>query len=351
MHFRSVLFKIRERLVPIPQPATWERTPPAEAGLDPKRLAAAKRWLDGRVEKTRCRVIIIRNGNLVAEWNHGLSRNKQLPLASAAKSIFSCILGIAIEEGKLPSADAKIIDYYPEAMDVPEGEGPKSGRYAFDKDKDITFRQLISNTSGYMKPGEQPGKVFHYQTYGMNILTHALSKIYGLYEIHDPEGSPGLKQLIDEKIRIPLDATWTYYLMNFRAPPKARINIFGYYNGVKASALDMARLGWLWCNWGHWQDKEIVPEKWLREATQTAPAIRRNCPREQWNYGYGFWTNDHGLLWPSLPRDSYAAYGAGSQHIWVCPSLDLVVVQSPGLWRDQSENDNGLLRMVVDACI
>ncbi|MBS1252054.1 MAG: hypothetical protein MAG451_01090 [Anaerolineales bacterium] len=84
-------------------------------------------------------------------------------------------------------------------------------------------------------------------------------------------------------------------------------------------------------------------------ATQTAPDIRANCPREQWKYGYGFWTNDHGQLWPNLPRDSYAASGAGSQHIWVCPSLDLVVVQSPGLWEEQAENDAGLLRLVVDA--
>lgn len=374
---------MNETIYPNPE---WESRSPSEAGFHDKRLAKAKLWLDKNVGRRSYRVVIIRGGYLVAEWKHGIhrtrelslfspvgsilssylrikfqhpllarildySRFKELPLASVAKSIFSCILGIAIEEGRIPSADAKIIDYYPEAMDIPQGEGPKPGRYAFKKDKEITFRQLISNTSGYMKPGEQPGKVFHYQTYGMNILTHAISKIYGLYDISDPEGSPGLKQLIDEKIRIPLGATWGYYLMNFDSQPEARINIFGYYNGVKASALDMARLGWLWCNWGHWQDKQVVPERWLCEATQTAPAIRRNCPREQWKYGYGFWTNDHGLLWPSLPRDSYAASGAGSQHIWVCPSLDLVVVQSPGLWRDQSENDNGLLRMVVDACI
>jgi len=62
------------------------------------------------------------------------------------------------------------VDYYPEMMDIAEDEGPKPGRYAFEKDWDITFRQLICNTSGYMKPGEEPGKVFHYQTFGMNIL-------------------------------------------------------------------------------------------------------------------------------------------------------------------------------------
>lgn len=334
--------------------AEWQWSSPSDVGIDPGKLDRAEKWLDDHVGNRRYRVVVVRGGRLVAEWNHGIAREEHLSLASAAKSVFSCMLGIAIQEGRIPSADAKVIDYYPEAMQVPECEGPKAGRYAFLKDREITFRQLISNTSGYMKPGEEPGKVFHYQTYGMNILTHAISKIYGLYDINDPEGSPGLKQLIDEKLRIPIGATWSYYLMNFpnwrTLNPKARINIFGYYDGVKANALDMARLGLLWRNWGRWKNKQLVPEEWLREATQTAPDIRANCPPDQWRYGYAFWTNDYDKLWPSLPRDSYAASGAGSQHIWVCPSLDLVVVQSPGLWQKQEENDKGLLRLIADAC-
>jgi CubicO group peptidase (beta-lactamase class C family) len=330
----------------------WARISPAEAGFDPKKLKSARRWLNAAAARTRdgrYRVVIVRGGRVVTEWNHRIRRRKQLRMASAAKSIFSCILGIAIEEGRIPSADARIVDYYPEAMDVPPGEGPKPGRYAFEKDRAITFRQLISNTSGYMKPGEQPGQVFHYQTFGMNILTHAIAKIYGLYDVRDPEGSPGFARLVDEKLRAPIGATWGYYLMNFDHHPQARLHIFGYYDGVQATALDMARLGWLWRNWGRWGDRQLIPEAWLREATQTALDIRANCPAEQWGYGYAFWTNDHGRLWPNLPRDSYAASGAGSQHIWVCPSLDLVVAQSPGLWQEQEENDAGLLRLVVEA--
>ncbi len=174
----------------------WARISPDQAGIDPEKLDGAKRWLDDHVGEGRYRIAIVRGGRLVAEWNHGVERDEQLWLASAAKSIFSCILGIAIEEGNIPSADARIIDHYPEAMDVPEGEGPKPGRYVFEKDRAVTFRQLISNTSGYMKPDEEPGKVFHYQTYGMNILTHAVAKIHGLYDVRDPEGSPGFKELV-----------------------------------------------------------------------------------------------------------------------------------------------------------
>jgi hypothetical protein len=112
----------------------------------------------------------------------------------------------------------------------------------------------------------------------------------------------------------------------------------------------MARLGWLWRNWGHWENKQLIPEEWLRDATRTAPYIRANCPKAQWKYGYAFWTNDYGQLWPNLPRDSFAALGAASRIIiWVCPSLDMVVVEGPSIW--SSDDDAvGLRRLVVEAC-
>ncbi len=326
----------------------WEKMHPADAGFSPEKFKKITQWLSE--QDSRCRIVIVRDGQLVAEWNHGFRRDEHLRLASAAKSIFSSILGIVIAEGKLPSADARLIDYYPEALDVPDGRGPKPERYAFPKDRAITFRQLISNTSGYMKPGEEPGTVFNYQTYGMNVLTHALARIYGCYNVNDPEGSPGLKPLVDQYLRVPTGASWGYYKANFDLWSQARIEVFGYYDGVQATALDMARLGWLWLNSGRWQGQQLIPEDWLREATKVAPDIRAHCPPDEWKYGYGFWTNQEGKLWPDLPHDSYAASGAGSQHIWMCPSLGLVVVQSPGLWQDQAENNNGLLRLVVESC-
>ena len=331
--------------------SNWQTTTPVEAGMETEKLQRAKTWLDDHAGEGGYRLVVVRGGKLVAEWNLGVESEAQLQLASATKSIFSSILGVIIDEGKLPSADARVIDYYPEFMDVPDGAGPKPGRYAFEKDRAITFRQLISNTSGYMKPDEKPGQVFHYQTYGMNILTHAMAKLHGLYDVADPEGSPGLKVLVDEKLRRPLGASWGYYLANFALQPQARLHIFGYYEGVKATALDMARLGWLWLNWGRWQDQQLIPEAWLRDATAVAPAIQANCPPEQWQYGYGFWTNAAGKLLPNLPRDSYMAAGAGNQYIWVCPSLDLVIVQSPGPRNRQEEGFETLLRLIVEAVI
>ncbi len=328
----------------------WTTAPPEGVDIDPAKLAAAKSWMEEHAGEKPYRAVIIRDGRLIAEWNHHMERDVLLKMASACKSVFSCVLANAVEEGMLPSADAKVIDYYPEFIHVPEHDGPKPGRYAFPKDRDITFRHLISNTSGYMKPGEEPGTVFHYQTFGMNVLTHALATLYGLWDINDPEGSPGLGPIFERMFGQHMGTSWGRYVLNFDLQPSARLNIFGYYDGILSNALDLARLGWLWRNWGQWKGQQLTPEAWLREATRTAPFILDNCPKEDFVYGYGFWTNDHGLLWPSLPTDSFAAQGAGSQNIWVCPSLDLVVAQSPGIYVESIENDTGLLRYVVDAC-
>jgi len=206
--------------------------------------------------------------------------------------------------------------------------------------------------SGYMKPGETPDSIFHYQTFGMNILTHAIAKVYGYYDSEHPRRLPGFGKLVEQKIRNPISGRWSYRYFNFNHPKKAKIGIFGYYTAIEASASDMARMGYLWLNRGNWAGEQIIPEKWLREATGTAPNIKANCPEERWKYGYAFWTNEHGKQWPDLPRDSYAASGARAKHIWVCPSLEIVVVQCPGIISSQTYNHSSqLLRMICDASI
>lgn len=327
----------------------WDSISPSDAGFDNDKFQHIKTWLDDNTKDRRYRVVVVRYGYKIAEWNHQVERDEHIKLASAAKSIYSSVLGIAVRDGKINSADDPVIQYYPEAMDVPAGTGPKEGRHVFPDNHGITLRHLITNTSGYMKPDEAPGKVFHYQTYGMNILTHSIAKAYGYYSIDDPENSPGIEPLVEQWIGKPIGANWRYHKRNFDLHDDARTHIFGYYDGVNSTALDMARLGWLWCNWGRWQDQQLIPEDWLRQATQVASDILDNSPEEVWHYGHGFWTNQHGKLWSNLPRESFAASGAGSQHIWVDPDLSLVVVQSPGLWDDQEENNEGLLKLIIDA--
>jgi len=246
----------------------------------------------------------VRGGRVVAEWGRGLDAARRVRLASATKSTFATVLGIAVAEGMVPSADARLADHFPGALDVLPGEGSKPGRHARASDRGITLRQLAANTSGYLKPDEPPGAVKHYQTFGMNVLAHALAATYGAYDPADPEGSPGFALLADTRLRIPLRGSWDYYLNDFEHPEGARLGRFGYFPGIAATARDMARLGWLWCRYGHWAGEQVVPEAWLREATTVQPAEREADPERNVleTYGLGFWTNGEGALWPALPR-------------------------------------------------
>ncbi len=328
----------------------WEHRDPEDLGLSKTKLDVITGWLQDQAGDKRYRVAVVRGGYLVAEWQNGVTHEQKIGIASAQKSIYSCMLGIAIAEGKIKSADDRVIEYFPEMMEVPDGKGPKPGRYAFEKDRDITLRQLISNTSGYMKPGEMPGKVFHYQSFGMAVLIHAIAKQYGLYDINDPITFPGFGELVDEKICKKIRISFGYDIGNFDYPPGAKASIFGTWTGISSNARDLARIGYLWLNNGKWREQQVIPQDWLEQAVRVAPDILENCPAEEWRYGHGFWTNEYGQMWPDLPRDSYAALGGNSSHIiWVCPSLDLVVVESPSIW-SRDDDSEGLRKLIVEAC-
>ena len=225
-------------------------------------------------------------------------------------------------------------------LEVSAGQGPKKGRFAFAENEEITFRQLIGNTSGYMKPGEAPGKVFNYQTFGMNVLTHAVASAYSLYKTANPRQGAGFGTLTEWKIRNPIEGSWSWVYKNFEMQPQARTDIFGYMTVYEMTPHDMARIGWLWLNRGSWDGAQIIPSHWIDKATKVSDEIIANEPVKRHVYGLGFWCNDQEQVWPDLPSDSFAASGAGNQHIWVCPSLELVVVQSPGTYPSRGVFDS-----------
>ena len=127
--------------------AQWERARPLEVGMDPEKVAQVQRWFADASGENKGRLVIVRRGRVVLEYYHRMSADEKPGIASAAKSIYSNVLGILIAEGGLKSADELVVDYYPEMMEVVEGQGNKPGRYAFPVNQGITFRHLISNVS------------------------------------------------------------------------------------------------------------------------------------------------------------------------------------------------------------
>ena len=340
--------------------ADWDEVAVSLVNMDIDALGDAKAWLDAKLSESRYRVAIVRHGYLVADWAHGMDTDEKISIASANKSILSSMLGIAIAEGKINSADDLATDYYPELLDVPKGSGPKEGRWAFDANKGITLRHLICNVSGYMKPDEEPGQVFNYQTNGMCILSHCIEKAYGLYDSNDPEGSAKIIPLYKEKIADVIGANWEYSSSSQKMHENARLNIFGWGSSIRTDSKDLARLGWLWCNGGRWEDQQVIPESWIEEVTNVAPDILANNPQDVWRYGHGFWTNKKGKLWPDLPSEGFTAWGAGGHYVIVFPSYDLTIVMNPTRYPGASQpyethtetwlQQQEVLATILDAC-
>jgi CubicO group peptidase (beta-lactamase class C family) len=92
------------------------------------------------------------------------------------------------------------------------------------------------------------------------------------------------------------------------------------HSGLRLSARDFARLGYLLLHQGAWDGKQIVPKWWIDLATRKSQDVNPE-------YGYTFWVNTDGGLWPHVPKDAFAFMGYATNRCYVVPSLDLVVVR------------------------
>ena len=77
----------------------------------------------------------------------------------------------------------------------------------------------------------------------MNVLAHALASLYGLYDIDDPEGSPGLKPLIDRMFGDRIGVAWDRYLYNFDLQPD------GAAEHLRLLRRRVEHMRWTWRGW------------------------------------------------------------------------------------------------------
>jgi CubicO group peptidase (beta-lactamase class C family) len=100
---------------------------------------------------------------------------------------------------------------------------------------------------------------------------------------------------------------------------------YGYNTIVSSTfpctARDYARLGYLWLNKGRWRDKQLIPESWIKKATNR---FKRDNGETPSNYGYTFWIQDE---WKNVPKDTFMTQGNNSNDSYIIPSLELVVVR------------------------
>jgi len=280
-------------------------------------------------------LLVIKDGRIVLErYQYNRNESNRFQSESMAKSVTALLVGIAIAERHIKSVDDLARQYVPELVDHPYGETSirhllqmSSGvKYSLDYTGNDDEAILIRSSPGNLGPGGvntvmpfknnkriyEAGKKFQYGSCQTQVLGLVLRQAIG----------KSLADYLSEKIWQPMgaesDASWTID----RSGQEAAFCCFG------ATLRDFGRLGMLLANDGVANGKQIVPQEWVREATQPTPGyphLKPGVDHPYFGYGYQFW------VFPGSKR-RFALQGTRGQAIFVDPELKLVMVQS-AVWK------------------
>jgi CubicO group peptidase (beta-lactamase class C family) len=266
-------------------------------------------------------LLIVRHGALVTEaYFQPYSPETEHTIESLTKSILGTLVGIAIDQGKLESADQKLVDFFPE----------RTIANLDNRKKNITIANLLALDTGldcsdFAPPASEmwespdwvqfmldlpmkndPGKQWSYCTGAVHLLSAILQKatgqdprLFANEHLFKPLGIPA----------VPVEA--------WMADPQG-LSFGGA--GLYLTPRDVAKYALLYLTGGQWEGRQIVSRAWVETSTRPH-AYAGNDPN------FGAMPRDYGYLWSLFPAAGfYSALGMGGQHIHIVPEQDLAVV-------------------------
>jgi len=298
-------------------------------------------------------LLVFRNGSIELEQYYpGYSAATLTPTQSMHKSVLAMLIGIAIDQGHIPSVDTPASTYLTE--------------WANDERSKITIRQMLQQVSGIDFDSFSPDITsgFFQLMLGDNIRPVALNS--GV--LFPPDTEFDYNSVNPQALGILLErATGQAYadylssaLWQHIGAPDASVvldseehRMARTFCCLQATARSWLHVGLLHLQGGKLGDKQIVPAQWIK-AIQTPGTL-------QPNYGYLSWL---GTDWSEyryynrktttrvLHSEAFVAPdviyfdGMGGQRVYIIPSADMVIVRTGELtldW-DDSKLPNILLR-------
>jgi CubicO group peptidase (beta-lactamase class C family) len=280
-------------------------------GLDRALTAAA---LEEAAALPRLHTLLVaRHGQILVERHfRGPAPDQPANVKSVSKSVLSAIVGIAIAEGHIESADQRIVPYF--ERHLRHGDD--------DRKREITVGHLLSMQSGLERTS---GPLYGRWVTSPNWVSYALSRPI----VADPGGarlySTGNSHLLSALLTQATGRnTWDYAREKLAEPlgftlPRWPTDPQGIYfggNEMRMTPRAMVRFGELYRNGGVYEGRQVVPAEWVRESLRPRAALRRGTEE----YGYGWFLSE------VRGHPMFYAWGYGGQFIFVIPGLELTVV-------------------------
>ena len=261
---------------------------------------------------------------------HGYTAENAAHIFSVTKSVFSALIGIALEKGYISSIDQKVLDFFPDYM-IQTGETTI---------QNVTIKHLLTMTAPYkyetepyqlffasahpiqdaldLLGGEKQIGTFHYSAVGgTHILSGILSRATGqraldfaTEHLFAPLGIQVGQSIVirseTEHAAIMSDRSTRGWVMDPQGNNMASWGLF-------LTPREMAKIGRLYLDGGVRNGRQIVPAAWVAEST------REHSRSPVWGkLAYGF-------LWWVIDSGSFAALGDGGNVIYVNTKKRMVV--------------------------
>jgi len=186
---------------------------------------------------------------------------------------------------------------------------------------------------------------FGYSSAGVQLISAALAEATGdsvldfsrtvLFDLLTVDTEPAMQQLA-------VLANLPEYLAADFAWPVDRQGVQQGWSFLKLRPRDMQAFGQLILDHGEWHGDQVVPERWVHEATSAQVEVV-----ERTSYGYLWWRTT------LAGHDAIAALGYGGQSVIIVPDLDLVAVTVTELAKEDLHSDISPINMlnVVESAV
>lgn len=261
---------------------------------------------------------VVRNGRLVGERHYaGTTPDDLLPIHSATKSIVSLLVGQAVAQGKLKSDLSQTVA---ELLPDLAARFPNAAAHG------LTLRQILSGTTGLaydyrlqaralsisadpaiyamgLEADTQPPDHWSYNDAAIALLSPILERVQGL----------GLAALAQRDLFDALGIAHSAWQRDKTGRAFA-------HRGLSLRTADLAKVAWLVADGGRWNDRVVVPSRWIEDSTRAqTPGAWSIPPIGPTAYGYLWFTG-------RLQGTPVAwAWGYGGQFAFAAPALRLAI--------------------------
>ena len=304
-----------------PDPA-WVIMSPTAAGFSSTKFTSAVNYAKSKGGSG----FVSRYGYRIGAWG---SATQKYDVKSATKSIGSLLISLGITKGLVQLGNTALSRLNPEFGVPPDANATAGPGWR----NQITLQDLLDHRAGFLKRGGfeplvyAPKAYYLYSDGGTNWLADIMTVAFkaDLQEV--------LRQNITAKIGI---ASAEFHLRSNQYRPTTIRGLprreFG--SGLNITARSFARIGLMLLRNGQWKGgTQLVSAEYLSQARQSRPELANTLSFDTKtqtsalvHYNRLFWNNTDGIA-PNLPRDVFFAWGLNNNHVFIVPSLDLVVVR------------------------